>query len=124
MRPAVPIVMANQWWVPMEGIFEALLRLEGAKHKALIQTDASAYEEHVRAQLRLLDSASILPADLETLARKSPQTLGTLSRLIRLNAALFANLLTTSSVFALNQNQYTARGTMEAQLGNRIEVEA
>src|SRR5262245_3654183 len=108
----------------MEGLFEALLRLEGAKHKALIQTDAPAYEEHVRAQLRLLDSASISPADLEAAARKSPQALGTLARLIRLNTALFANLLTTSSVFALNQNQYTAAGTMEAQLGNRIEVEA
>jgi hypothetical protein len=108
----------------MEGIFEALLRLEGAKHKALIQTDAPAYEEHVRAQLRLLDSASISPSDLETAARKSTQTIGTLSRLIRLNTALFANLLTTSSVFALNQNQYTADGTMEAHVGNRIEVEA
>jgi flagellin-like hook-associated protein FlgL len=62
----------------MEGIFEALLRLEGAKHKALIQTDASAYEEHVRAQLRLLDSASISAADLETAARKSPPCLPTL----------------------------------------------
>ena len=107
----------------MEGIFEALLRLEGAKHKALIQNDASAYEEYVRAQIRLLDSSSISPADLETAARMSPQILGTLSRLIRLNTALFANLFTTSSVFALNQNQYTANGTMEAQLGNRIEVE-
>src|SRR5262245_1632726 len=108
----------------MEGIFEALLRLEGAKHKALIQTDASAFEEHVRAQLRLLDSASISPVDLETAARKSPQTFNTLARLIRLNTALFANLFTTSSVFALNQNQYTADGRMEAQLGNRIEVDA
>jgi hypothetical protein len=108
----------------MEGIFEALLRLEGAKHKALIQTDASAYEEHVRAQLRLLDSASNSSSDLENAARKSPQIIGTLSRLIRLNTALFANLLTTSSVFALNQNQYTADGSMEAHIGNRIEVEA
>jgi hypothetical protein len=108
----------------MEGIFEALLRLEGAKHKALIQTDASAFEEHVRAQLRLLESSSISPADLETAARKSPQIIDTLSRLIRLNTALFANLFTTSSVFALNQNQYTANGTMEPQLGNRIGVEA
>jgi hypothetical protein len=38
--------------------------------------------------------------------------------------ALFANLLTTSSVFALNQNQYTVDGTMDAYVGNRIEVEA
>src|SRR5262245_17163852 len=107
----------------MEGIFEALLRLEGAKHKALIQTDASAYEEHVRAQLRLLDSAVISPSDLETAARKSARTIGTLSRLIRLNTALFANLLTTS-VFALNQSQYTADGSLAAHFGNRIEVEA
>jgi len=35
----------------MDGLVEELLRLESAKHKALVEIDASAYDASVRAQL-------------------------------------------------------------------------
>ena len=37
----------------MDGLVEELLCLESAKHKALIEIDASAYDASVREQLRL-----------------------------------------------------------------------
>jgi hypothetical protein len=104
----------------MDGIITELLRLEGAKRSALIEGNAPAYDEHVRAQLRLLDSAT----DLESAARKSPKDLDALSKLLRLNTALFRNLVSTSSLFLLNQIGYTSTGNMETRVGRRIAVEA
>ena len=104
----------------MDGIVEALLRLEGAKHTALIQSDANAYDEHVRAQLHLLDSS----AGFQDAARKSPQAVLALAKLLRHNTALFMNLVSTSPVFALSRNRYTANGSADPQIAGRIAVEA
>jgi hypothetical protein len=105
----------------MDGIVEALLRLEGAKHTALIKCDANAYDEHVRAQLHLLDSSS---SDLlQGAARKSPQSVAALSKLVRHNTALFMNLVSTSPVFAISRNNYTSDGCANPQVSGRIAVE-
>src|SRR6266516_3371848 len=42
---------------PMDGLVEELLRLESAKHKALVEIDAPAYDANVRAQLRLVSAS-------------------------------------------------------------------
>jgi len=38
----------------MDGLVEELLRLDSAKHEALVLIDAAAYEASVREQMRLL----------------------------------------------------------------------
>ena len=38
----------------MDGLVEELMRLENAKHKALVLIDAPAYDATVREQMRLL----------------------------------------------------------------------
>ena len=87
----------------MDGLVEKLLRLESAKHKALIEIDASAYDTHVRMQLRLL-SVSKKSADNTT----SLNRLLALSQLITLNKRLFQNL--SSSLFGFSKNGYPAEG--------------
>ena len=107
----------------MNGTGEELLRLEGAKHIALIEGNAPAYDESVRAQLLLLDSSS----DLESSARTSPEKLAVLSRLIRHNTSLFLNLLSTSAVVAQNCTSYSPSGDLSLSAGferRKIAVEA
>ncbi len=67
----------------MDGLVEKLLRLESAKHKALLEIDASAYDLHVQTQLRL-------PAVSKPSARKvtNVERLLALSQLITLNTRL------------------------------------
>ena len=108
----------------MDGIVEELLRLEGEKNKALVEANAPAYDTSVRAQLHLLDST---PQDgLKAAARKSPEELAALSRLLQHNTALFQNLISTSPVFAMNPSGYKADGKTEAEalVAGRIAVEA
>jgi hypothetical protein len=104
----------------MDGIVETLLRLENAKSKALIEGNAPAYDESVRAQRHLLDSSH----DLESDARTSPASLAELEKRIRLNTSLFLNLISTSAVFARNMTSYSASGTVEPPARTRIAVEA
>jgi hypothetical protein len=104
----------------MNGIVEELLRLERAKQKALIEGDAPAYDEAVRAQLHALDSTPNLEAD----ARLASDELATLAKVIRLNAALFWNLMSVSPAFERSRSGYNARGTVETQVAGRIQVEA
>ena len=105
----------------MDRIVETLLRLEGAKHKALIECDAAAYESHVHTQLHLLDSGF----DLRAEARKAPGAVTALSTLLRRNTALLLNLVSTSATFALSQQTgYTSAGTRQPSLEPRIAVEA
>lgn len=79
----------------MDGLLEALLRLEDAKHKALIEFDAPAYEEQVRQQRRLLSEASAVLPD----AALSPDRLLVLAQLIQLNSQLLQNLALINPVF-------------------------
>jgi hypothetical protein len=105
----------------MDGLVEELLRLESAKHKALVEIDASAYEATVRAQMRLL-SASRNPS----VKVSNVERLLTLSQLITLNTRLLQNLVSTTPWFAINRNGYTAKGRVAAAAANnsRVSVKA
>ena len=104
----------------MDGLVEELLRLESAKHKALVEIDASAYDAHVQTQLRLL-STSKESADNTT----SVERLLALSQLITLNTRLLQNLISTSPLFAFSKNGYTAKGRVAIPaISRRVSVEA
>ena len=104
----------------MDGLVEELLRLESAKHKALVEIDASAYDANVRAQLRLL---SISKGTADKVA--SVERLLALSQLITLNTRLLQNLISTTPWFAFSQNGYTAKGRVSAPAASRrVSVEA
>jgi hypothetical protein len=104
----------------MEGILQELVRLECAKQKALIEGNAPVYEDSVRAQLHALDSTS----SLETVARRYPDCLHSLAKLMRQNMVLFWNLMSVSPAFELSRVGYTSEGAIETQVGGRVQVEA
>ena len=105
----------------MDGLVEALLRLEGAKHKALIEIDATAYDTNVREQLRLLSHFKNKSAGQVG----SVERLLALSQLITLNTRLLQNLVSTTPWFAISRNGYTATGDMATPSGSRkVSVEA
>jgi hypothetical protein len=99
----------------MDGLVEELLRLEGVKHKALIEIDAAAYDATVREQMRLVavsrNGASAQAPDVERLLA--------LSQLITLNTRLLQTLVSTTPWFAFNQNGYTPDGQMASAAGSR-----
>src|SRR5262249_18001191 len=104
----------------MDGLVNELLRLESAKHKALVEIDAPAYDESVREQLRLIavskDAANRV-SDVKGLL--------SLSQLITLNTRLLQNLISTSPMFAFSRNSYTANGQVPAPaMSRRVSVEA
>jgi len=105
----------------MDGLVEELLRLESAKHLALIEIDASAYDASVREQLHLLAVSKGSPHNKVS----SVERLLSLSQLITLNTRLLQNLISTSPLFAFNKNGYTAKGraSMPAT-SRRVFVEA
>ena len=104
----------------MDGLVAELLRLESAKHKALVEIDASAYDVHVQTQLRLL-SVSRNSTDKTT----NVERLLALSQLITLNTRLLHNLVSTSPLFAFNKNGYTAKGRASLPaISRRVSVEA
>lgn len=105
----------------MDGIVQELLRLERAKQKALIDGNAPAYDESVRAQLYCLDSHT---SDLTTAARLFPNEFATLSGILRQNVALFWNLMRVSPVYEHTRGGYTVEGNIETQVGRRLEVQA
>lgn len=104
----------------MDGLVEELLRLESAKHKALILIDASAYDASVRGQMRLLADSKA-----STVTAPSVERLLALSQLITLNTRLLQNLISTSPVFAFNKSSYTAKGRQSAPAtSRRVSLEA
>ena len=104
----------------MDGLVEELLRLESAKHKALVEIDATAYDAHVQTQLRLV-SVSRNSSDKTT----NVERLLALSQLITLNTRLLHNLVSTSPLFAFNKNGYTAKGRAALPaISRRVSVEA
>jgi hypothetical protein len=104
----------------MDGLVEELLRLEDAKHKALVSIDASAYDANVRKQMRLLSSSKSVqtssPADVDRLLA--------LSQLITLNTRLLQNLVSTTPWFALSEKSYTAKGNVTANTKRKVSLEA
>jgi len=104
----------------MDGLVEELLRLESAKHKALVEIDASAYDAHVQTQLRLVASSK---ESIDTVT--SLERLLTLSQLITLNTRLLQNLISTTPLFAFNKNGYTAKGSAAIPAtSRRLSIEA
>jgi hypothetical protein len=104
----------------MDGLVAELLRLESAKHKALVEIDAPAYDSHVQTQLRLL-SVSRNSNDKTT----NVERLLALSQLITLNTRLLHNLVSTCPLFAFNKNGYTAKGRASLPaISRRVSVEA
>ena len=104
----------------MDGLVKELLRLESAKHKALVEIDASAYDAHVQTQLRLLSVSKESPDNVTNVER-----LLALSQLITLNTRLLQNLVSTSPLFAFNKNGYTATGRISMPaISRRVSVEA
>jgi hypothetical protein len=102
----------------MDGILEELLRLENAKHEALIGIDARAYDENVREQMRIVAGYRQAGASA---TRVEP--LLALAQLITLNTRLLQNLLATTPVF--ESLGYTANGRLPAlSLVSRLSVEA
>jgi hypothetical protein len=105
----------------MDGLVNELLRLEDAKHKALVAIDAPAYDDNVRKQMHLLSAsraAKIPPtADVDRLLA--------LSQLITLNTRLLKNLVSTTPWFAFSGNSYTSKGSVAAAAASRrVSVEA
>jgi hypothetical protein len=104
----------------MDGLVEELLRLESAKHKALIEIDASAYDFHVQTQLRLLSASKSSAGNVTNV-----EQLLALSQLITLNTRLLQNLISTSHLFAFSKNGYTAKGRVAIpSTPRRVSVEA
>jgi hypothetical protein len=105
---------------PMDGLVEELLRLESAKHKALILIDACAYDASVREQLRLVADSKQSPPG----AVSNVEQLLALSQLITLNTRLLQNLLSTTPLFAISGNGYTASGRVSPpNSSGRVSVE-
>ena len=104
----------------MDGLVERLLRLESAKHKALVEIDATAYDANVREQMHLLAVSKGAAYQASSVER-----LLALSQLITLNTRLLQNLVSTSPLFAFNKNGYTAKGRASAPaVSRRVSVEA
>src|SRR6266516_982206 len=103
----------------MDGLVEELLRLEDAKHKALVAIDASAYDDNVRKQMLLLSSSK----SVETAPAQVDRLLA-LSQLITLNTRLLQNLVSTTPWFALSSNNgYNAKGRVsDVTTSRRISV--
>jgi hypothetical protein len=105
----------------MDGLVNELLRLEDAKHKALVEIDASAYDDNVRKQMHLLAASKGIPSDPTT----DVDHLLALSQLITLNTRLLQNLVSTTPWFAFSGNSYTSNGNVAAaQTSGRLSLEA
>jgi hypothetical protein len=92
----------------MDGILDELLRLEDAKHHALVGLDAAEYERTVARQTLLLEDGRLPIA-----AGKSREKLFALSRLASLNNALYQNLMTTVPWVVTANRSYTENGQSE-----------
>ena len=104
----------------MDGLVNELLRLEDAKHKALVSIDAPAYDDSVRQQMELLATS-----DTAQLGRTTEvDCLLALSQLITLNTRLLQNLVSTTPWFAFSGNGYSANGRVAAKTSGRVSVEA
>jgi len=88
----------------MDGIIDELLRLEDAKHHALIRLDPAIYDRAVREQTALLQDTRLTAE-----ARKGSDKLVAFSKLASLNSSLYQNLLTITPWVA-NPRAYTGNG--------------
>ncbi len=98
-------------------LLEQLYELEAAKHAALQNFDADAYENTSAEQARLVSAAGTPPAN-----EVSRDLVVALAKLSRLNSALLLNLISISPHFALAQQGYTADGGIEESTRTRVQV--
>src|SRR5436190_14628943 len=104
----------------MDGLVEELLRLESAKHQALVLIDATAYDATVREQMQLLADFGTFSGQVGNIER-----LLALSQLITLNTRLLQNLISTTPLFAVTANGYSSNGRVPLQqVPRRLSVEA
>jgi len=89
----------------MDGILKELLRLEGAKNRALIDLDPAAYEDSVQKQIGLINDPGIPEA-----ARSDKDTLVAISKLSSFNTTLYENLLATAPWILAASRSYTGQG--------------
>jgi len=97
----------------MDGILDELLRLEDAKHHALIGLDSAMYDRSVREQAVLIEDSR-----LSSEARKASDKLLAFSKLASLNSNLYQNLLTTTPWLA-NPRAYTGSGRLSTTTAPR-----
>jgi|SRR5436190_4334508 len=97
----------------MDGILDELLRLEDAKHHALIGLDSATYDRSVREQAALIEDSR-----LSSEARKASDKLLAFSKLASLNTNLYQNLLTTTPWLA-NPRAYTGSGHLSTTTAAR-----
>jgi len=97
----------------MDGIVDELLRLEDAKHHALIGLDSATYDRSVREQTTLLEDSR-----LSAEARRASDKLLAFSKLASLNSNLYQNLLTTAPWLA-SSGAYTGSGQLSSATAPR-----
>ena len=96
-------------------LIKQLHELEAAKHDALQNLDADAYESSSAEQARLVSAAGP-PAANEV----SSDLVVALAKLARLNSALLLNLISISPHFAIARQGYTADGDIEESTRTRV----
>ena len=89
----------------MDGILEELLRLENVKHHALLTVNSEVYEDSVLQQNSLIDNSGFSAED-----RNGSADLLAFSKLARLNASLYENLLSSAPWVDRARNAYSDQG--------------
>ena len=103
----------------MDGILEELLRLEDAKHRALISLDSEVYEDSVQKQVRLLDDPAI-----STATRTDTEKLLAFSKLAGSNRILYENILATAPWNVAPIRRYTGQGQIVEPSEHGFSAEA
>ena len=104
----------------MDGLVEQLLRLENAKHRALVEIEASAYQNSVRRQQRLIAKWKGTPSERNT----DIKSLLALSQLITLNTRLLQNLESTTPWFVSSGDVYSSKRVADARTSRGLSAEA
>ena len=103
----------------MDGIFDELLRLEDAKHHALISLDSEVYADSVQQQVRLIDDPGFSTAN-----PAGPEKLLDFSKLAQRNKILYENLLATAPWIVASSRSYTDQGhVLEPPVARGFSVE-
>lgn len=104
----------------MDGILEELLRLESAKHQALLTLNSEVYEDSVQQQNSLIDNPGFSASD-----RAGSGNLLAFSKLAGINASLYENLLSTAPWLDMERSGYSGQGyrnDVPAAHGFSVEV--
>jgi hypothetical protein len=89
----------------MDGILEELLRLENAKHHALLTLNSEVYEDSVQQQNSLIDNPGFSVSD-----RVGSGNLLAFSKLAGINTTLYENLLSTAPWMDVARSYYSGQG--------------